>query len=97
MSEPLGLRIAVVVLEVLVLLRAVIPRELQQALVVSREAVLGHALVAGVPQEVQVELGGRLLAGAEQRHAQHVLVELERLLDVLDPDHRVVLLAPSIR
>lgn len=91
MAEALGLRVAVVILEVLVLLGTVVPREFEQALIVARELVLGEAPLARVAQEVQVELGGGLLDGAEQLHAEHLLVELERLLGVLDPDHRVVL------
>lgn len=83
--------VAIVVLELGVLLGAVVPRELQQALLARREPVRRHALGAGVAQEVQAEAGRRGLVGPEQRHAQHLLVELERLLGVLDADHRVVL------
>lgn len=64
-AESLRLVVAVVVLEALVLLGAVVPRQLEQALALGREAVGRHALVAWVAQEVQVEAGGLLLDLAE--------------------------------
>lgn len=91
MPKALRLLVAVMVPELGVLLGAVVPRELQQALLAPREPVRRHALGPGVAQEVQVEPGRLGLVGPEQRHAQHLLVELERLLGVLDADHRVVL------
>jgi hypothetical protein len=85
MPEPLRLAVAVVVAKVLVLLRAIVPRQLEQALAVGGALVLaGNSLLAGVAQKVKVEAGRLGLVLPEQRHAQHLLVELERLLGVLD-------------
>lgn len=95
MPEALRLVVPVMILKRLVLLGAVVPRQLQQALLKRREAVLRHALGARVSEEVQIKGGSRGLVGAEQRHAQHLLVELERLLGVLDANHGVVLHAGS--
>jgi hypothetical protein len=90
-TEALGLRVAVVVLEALVLLGAVVPGELEETFVVGGEAAFGHALGAGVAEEVQVEAGGLLLDRAEKGHTHSLLVELEGLLGILDTDHGVVL------
>ena len=90
-TEALGLRVAVVVLEALVLFGAVVPGELEETFVVGSEAAFGHALGSGVAEEVQVEAGGLLLEGTEKCHAHSLLVELEGLLGVLNTDHGVVL------
>jgi hypothetical protein len=96
MAKPLRLAVAVVILEVLVLLGSIIPRQLQQALAVSRARALSrNALLARIAQEVEVETSRLRFVLAEQRHAEHLLVELERLLGVLDPQHGVVL--PYVR
>lgn len=91
MPKALWLLVAAVVLERLVLFRAVVPRQLQQALALRRVALGGQRLRARVRQEVKVEARAGRLVRSHQRHAQHVLVELERLLRVLDADHGVVL------
>lgn len=65
MSEALGLRVPIMILERLVALSPVIPRQLQQPLIISREPVLRNTLCPGVPQEIQVELRSRLFNGAE--------------------------------
>lgn len=92
MSEALWLLVAIVVAKVFVLFGAVVPRQLQQALPVRRRLALGRdALLPRVAQEVQGKAAGLALVRPEQRHAQDLLVELERLLGVLDPEHGVVL------
>ncbi len=91
MSEALRLVVTIVICEALVLLGAIIPRQLQEALLQRREPVFRHALGARVAEEIQIKPGSSLLVGAEERHAENLLIELERLFRVLDPDHRVVL------
>lgn len=85
-SETLGLVIAVVVAEALVLLGAVVPGQLEDTLALRLALAL---LEVAVGQEEEGEVAGLVLA--DQRHAQDVLVELERLFVVLDAEHRVVL------
>lgn len=81
MAVALRLVVAVVVVEVGVVLGAMVVRKLQQTLALATLA--GLVLVA---QEVQRE--AVVLHGVNQRHAQHVLVEIERLLRILDTNHR---------
>lgn len=86
MSKALGLVIAVVVAKALVLLGAVVPGQLEDTLALRLALAL---LEVAVGQEEEGEVAGLVLA--DQRHAQDVLVELERLFVVLDAEHRVVL------
>lgn len=90
-TKALGLVVAIVVGKALILLGTVIPSQLQQAFAVACSAVLRNTLSARVAEEVEVEARIGRFAGPEQRHAQNVLVEFERLLGILDTDHRVVL------
>lgn len=90
MAKALRLLVAVVVAKVLVLLGAVVPRQLEDALATGLVA-LGNALLARVPQEVEAEAGLLGVVRPVQRHAKDLLVELERLFCVLDPEHGVVL------
>lgn len=94
MAKALGLVVAVVVLEGLVLFGAIVPGQLQEtlALALLGRSVLGQALGNRVRQEVQVEAGSLGLVLADQAHAQRLLVKLERLFNVLDAKHGVVLL-----
>lgn len=89
MTESLWLVIAIVVAETLILLGAVIPGQFQDTFAVS-SAVLWKALLSWVAQEVEGEAGIRVAAFAEERHAHDLLVEFERLLSILNPDHCVV-------
>lgn len=89
MPKSLWLVVAVVVAEALILLSAVVPRQFQDTLAIS-SAVLGHALLSWITEEVKCESGIRITAFTEERHAHNLLVELERFLSILDPDHGVV-------
>lgn len=89
----LRLIVAVVVLDAVVLLRAFIVRQFQYALAVSDwidaiSRLLGS--LGPVAEEVESEASLLLLRGTLQGHAHNVLVELERLLIVLDSDHGVI-------
>ena len=70
-SEPLRLIVAVVVFEVLVFFRAVVPGEFEKALAVSDgvDAVDGGGGWGAVAEEVEVEARGGVLGGAHQGHA----------------------------
>jgi len=92
MTESLGLLIPIMVGKRLVLLGSVIPRQLQQTLTIGRALSLaGDTLGTGISEEVEVEFGLLVDMGAEERHAQDFLVELEGLFGVLDSEHGVVL------
>lgn len=65
-AKSLGLVIAVVVLEVLVLFGAVVPGKLQETLAVSLLALLSWALFSFIAEEVQVESGSGGLAGSHE-------------------------------
>lgn len=90
MAKALGLVVTVVVLEVGVLLSAVVPGEFKKTLAVPAVAISRNALLAGITQEVKVKATLGVFHSAEEGHAQNVLVELERLLNVLDSQHGVV-------
>lgn len=95
MAKALRLIVAVVVREVLLLFGAVVPGQLENTLAVGLAlSLLGQASDAGVGEEVEVEAVGLVVVLADEAHAKHVLVELERLLNVLDAEHGVVLFDP---
>ncbi|KAI6769010.1 hypothetical protein HG531_010114 [Fusarium graminearum] len=76
-TKALGLAVAIVVLEVLFLLSAVVPSQLKKTLSVGDGLVvlaLGEGLVARVAKEVKVEASLGVLKGAEARHAKDFLV-----------------------
>lgn len=79
MAESLRLGVTIVIDRALLLLSAVVPGELQQALPFG-DAILGTILDLGVgtrvSQEVQIELVIGVLNGSDQRHAHLLLVEL---------------------
>ena len=93
MTKALRLVVAVVVLEGLVLFGAVVPGELEQTLAVARLFVARQALVGRVGEEIQIEAGSFGLVLANQGHTKSVLVKLERLFNVLDAKHGMVLRA----
>ena len=93
MSEALRLAVPVMVHLPFLLLRTVVPGQFEEALplrdrIPSTLLLLGVGV--GVPQEVEVESGILILAGAQERHAHDLLVELQAGLGGLDAEHRVV-------
>lgn len=92
-TESLGLRVSVVVDGTFLLLSAVVPGQLQQTFPLGDsvpDTLLGRGVRGGVGQEVQVELAIGVLNGANQLHAQRLLVVLETGLGVLHAKHGVV-------
>lgn len=96
MAKALGLLISAVVLEGRILLGAIVPSELEDSLAVAGLVVLCWAILAFEAEEVQVEPCTGCLVCSEEFHANDVLIELERLLSVLDTKHSVVLVSVSI-
>jgi len=88
MAKTLRLIVAIVVLEVLILLRPIIPSQLQNTLTIRLLRVL--ALEVDIGQKVQVELRILVLTRPDERHTHDILVELQTLLRILDTDHAVV-------
>ena len=96
MSKSLGLVIAIVILEIWVFLSAIVPCQLQQTFAISNGVDTirrrsGNALAAWISEEIEVEVGTLVFAGAHQRHSENFLIELQRLFVVLDANHGVVL------
>ena len=91
MAKALGLLVAVVIAKGLVLLRAIVPRQLEETLPVAGVLIGGDTLLAGIAQEVEVEASVGRLVSANQGHANNLLVELERPFGILDSKHGVVL------
>ena len=91
MTKALRLVIAVVVLEVGVFFCAFVPSQLEDPLNGATALgfdVLGLSIDVGVCQEVEAEITGIMLV--DEIHAQNILIELETLLGVLDPEHGMV-------
>lgn len=77
----------------LLLLSAIVPGQLQQALPLHDRSlcvVLQVRVRSGVSQEVQVKRSILVLDRAQQGHSHHLLVKLEARLRGLDPKHTVV-------
>lgn len=93
MSETLRFHVTVVINRALLLLRAIVPGELQQTLPL-RDRVGGtlSLLRVGtrVAQEVKVESSILVLNGAQQSHSKDFLVVLDASLGALDTEHGVV-------
>lgn len=93
MAKPLRLRVAIVVHIAFLLLRAVVPGQFEDTFPLGDRVlcILLHLGVGlGVCQEVEVEAGVLVLAGAHQGHTHNLLVEFQASLGTLDPEHSVV-------
>lgn len=92
-TEPLRLRVAIVVNTALLVLSAIVPGQLEDSLP-ARNGVFGIALRTGVGlgvcQEVQVEPGVLVLGCAHQGHSHDLLVEFQTGFGRLDAEHGVV-------
>ena len=86
MAKALRLVVAIMVDRPLLLLGAIVPRQLQQALHLRRP----RRRLLRISQEIQVKARLLVLRRPNQRHAHDVLIEGQCLLDILDADHRVV-------
>lgn len=76
------------ILEIRIVLRAVVPREFEDAFErASIDVVVGAEDVA---EEIEVEFRRGRFAGAEERHAEDVLIEVQGCGVVLDAEHGVV-------
>lgn len=85
--------VAVVVLDTVIALGAMVPCELKNTLAISNrvDAICRLLRRLGtVAEEVESEASLVLLRSALQCHAHCFLVEFERLLSVLDSDHSVI-------
>lgn len=91
MAKTLWLVVAVVIGEVLILLRTVVPSEFEQAFTIGGGTISSNGLRIRVCEEVEVEFVVWILVLAHNAHAEHLLVKLERLLWILDSNHGVVL------
>lgn len=83
MTKTLRLRVAIVVNVALLLLRAVVPSQLEDTLPLSDRVpciLLQLRVGLGVCQEVEVETGILVLTGAHQSHTHNLLVELQACL-----------------
>lgn len=88
MTKSLWLGVPVVVDAALLLLRAIVPGQLEQTFPASHRVlgILLHVGVGlGVTQEVEVEAIVLVLRSAQQGHAHDLLVELQASLSRLDP------------
>lgn len=89
----LWLIVTVVVLDAVVALRAVVVRQLKDALAISDRIDTVCRLLRGlrtVAEEIKSETSLLLFRSALKGHTHDVLVEVERLLSILDSDHGVV-------
>lgn len=92
-AESLRLRITVVVDGALLLLRAVVPCQLEQAFPLCDtvlRTLLDLGVRLGITQEIEIELGIGILNGPDQSHAHGLLVELQAGLGILDTQHGMV-------
>ncbi len=92
MPEALRALVAVVVAEVLGPLRPVVPGQFKEALTVAGAFPSRYALPAWVAEEVERETSSRTSASSHESHAHDILIELERLLGILDSNHCMILL-----
>lgn len=93
MTKALRLRVTIVVDSPLLLLRTIVPGQLEQTFPAGHGVplfLLHIGIGFGVAEEIKVEAGLLVLRGAHQGHAHHFLVEFQTGLGRLDPDHRVV-------
>ena len=96
MAEALGLRIAVVILEICIFFTAPVVGQLQHGtLVEGPGGALAGVLRRCFPfdragQEVERKLHLRKIEPTQHAHAHHAGVEIKRHLGVLDPQHGVI-------
>lgn len=93
MTEPLRLRITIVVNLAFLLLCTVVPGKLEQPLPFSHRilrALLRSGVGCRVTKEVKIEGSILILDRADKGHAHNLLVELETSLGGLDPEHGMI-------
>lgn len=91
-TESLRVFVAIVIAKAGILLRTVVPGELEKTFAISGPpAFRRNPLCAWIAKEVKVKSGLFVFHSPHQRHPQSLLIELQGCIGRLDADHGMVL------